>query len=118
MVAAEHERDRAGGSDGVHRLLEGAEGALDVARRHLDVARVDDPEVLQRVDPQREVRARAVVREVVGLPDRLRPEAGAGPVRRAAVEGRPDDDHVGVGVRRGVVEVDAGTPRKVMSGPN
>ncbi len=64
------------------------------------------PEVLERVDPQREVRPRAVVRQVVGLPDRLRPEPGAGPVRGAAVQRRPDHHDVGRRQRVGVLEVD------------
>ena len=64
-------------------------------------------QVAQRVGAQRERGARAVVGEVVGRPDRLRPEPGAGPVRGAAVERRPEHDHVGVGVRRLVVEVAA-----------
>ena len=59
-----------------------------------------DPDVLQRVDAQREVRPRAVVRQVAGLPDRHRPEPGARPVRRAAVERCAHDHHVGAGVGR------------------
>ena len=69
------------------------------------VAGVDDLEVLQPVGAQREARPRPVVGEVVGHPDRLRPEAGARPVRRPAVEGRPHHDDVRTGVRRLVVEV-------------
>ena len=75
------------------------------AGRHLDVTGVEHPQVAQRVDPQREVRPGPVVAEVVGRPDRLRAEPGAGPVRGAAVERRPDDHHVGAGERRGVGEV-------------
>ena len=45
------------------------------------------------------------MRQVVGHPDGLRPEAGAGPVGRAAVERRAQDHHIGVGVAAVVVEV-------------
>ena len=107
VVPAEDQRDGAGRGDGVHRILQGPEGALDLAGRHLDVAGVDDPDVLEGVDAQRHVRARAVLRQVVGLPDGHRPEPGARPVGRAAVERRPDDHHVGRGQRVGVVEVHA-----------
>ena len=77
-----------------------------LARRHLGVAGVEHPEVLQRVDAQREVRPRPVVRQVVGLPDRLGPEPGARPVRGPAVERRADDHDVGRRQRLGVLEVD------------
>ena len=45
--------------------------------------------------PQRQVRPRAVVRQVVGHPDGLRAEPRARPVRGAAVERRADDHDVG-----------------------
>ena len=50
--------------------------------------------------------------EVVGHPDRLRPEPGAWPVRGAAVERGAEDHHVGVGVRGRVVEVAGGDAEK------
>ena len=108
VVAAEDDRDRTGAGDLLHRCLQHPEGALDVAGWHLHVAGVDHSQVLQAVGAQRQARPRAVVREVVGHPDRLRPESRAGSVRRAAVEGRPDHDDVGAGVRRRVVEVARG----------
>ena len=107
VVAAEHERDRAGRRHGVHRVLQRAERPLDLTRRHLHVAGVDDADVLERVDAQGHVRAGAVLRQVVGLADGHRSEAGARSVGGAAVERRPDDDHVGGGEGVGVVEVDA-----------
>ena len=105
VVAAEHQRDGAGRRHGVHGLLQRPERALDLAGRHLDVAGVDDADVLERVDAQGQVRAGAVLRQVVGLPDGHRAEPGARPVGGAAVERRPDDDHVGRGQGVGVVEV-------------
>ncbi len=108
VVAAEHQRDGAGRRHGVDRLLERRVGHLDLPRRHLDVAGVDDAQVLERVDAQRQVRPGAVVGEVVGAAHGRRSEAGAGPVRGARVERRPDDDHVGVGVRRRLVEIGGG----------
>ena len=110
VVAAEHERDRARRGHRVDRLLQVAHRPGGVAGEQLDVARVVDPQVLQRVDAQRERRPRPVVRQVAGLPDVLRPEPGAGPVRGAAVERRAQDHYVGVGVRirrRPVAAVDA-----------
>ena len=62
VVTAEHERYGAGGCDGVHRVLERVQRPLDVAGRHLDVAHVDDAQVLERVDTQREVGPGAVLR--------------------------------------------------------
>ena len=119
VVAAEHQRHGAGRGDGVHRLLEGVQGALDLARRHLDVAHVDDGEVLQRVDAQREVGPRAVLRQVAGLPDRRRAEAGAragATYRRRRGRRRPRRRPRPAPPRRR--RRTAGTPRKVMSGPN
>ncbi len=63
VVAAEHQRDRARGWPRRTPPPRGLpQRPLDVAGRHLDVAGVDDPEVLQAVDPQRQVRPGAVVR--------------------------------------------------------
>ena len=106
VVAAEDQRNGTGRGDGVHGLLEVAQRPLDLPRRHLDVAGVDHGDVLERVDPQGQVRAGAVVAEVVGLPDRLRSEAGAGPVAGAAVERCAHDHDVRTAERLGVVEVD------------
>ena len=118
MIPAERERDRSGLRDLLHRRLERRQGDLDVAGVHLDVTGVVDLEVAQPVGPQRQRGSRPVVRQVVGHPDGLRPEAGAGPVGGAAVERRTQDHHIGVGVAAVVVEVALGTPRKVKSGPN
>ena len=110
VVAAEHQRDRARRGHRVDRLLQVAHRPGGVAGEHLDVACVVDPQVPQPVDPQRERRPRPVVRQVAGLPDVLRPEPGARPVRGAAVERRAEDHHVGVGVarrRRPVAAIDA-----------
>ena len=105
VVAAEHDRDRAGAGHLLDRRLEGGQRALDVAGVHLHVAGVDDAQVLQAVGAQRQAGPRAVVGQVVLLPDRLRPEARPGSVGGAAVEGRAEDHDVRVGVRRGLVEV-------------
>ena len=87
---------------------EHTEGTLDVAGRHLDVARVDHPQVLEAVGPQRQRGPRAVVRQVVGHPDGLRAEPRARPVRRTPVEGRTDHDDVRTRVGGLVVEVAGG----------
>ena len=43
--------------------------------------------------------------QVTRLPQCLGAEPGPGPVRRSAVERRPEDDHVGIAVRVGVIEI-------------
>ena len=54
MVATQNERDGAGARHLVDRFLQLAHGARDVAGIHFDVAGVDDPQVAQPVDPQRQ----------------------------------------------------------------
>ena len=88
--------------------LERRQCLLDVAGVHLDVAGVDDREVDQAVRAKGQARPGAVVREVVGHPDRHRPEPRARAVGGAAVEGRPEDHDVCVGIGPGVVQVAAG----------
>ena len=95
-----------GRGDGVHRLLEVGQRALDLARRHLDVAGVDHGEVLERVDPQGQCGRDPSWPQVVGLPDRLRAEAGAGAVAGAAVERCPTTTTSARAERLGVVQID------------
>jgi hypothetical protein len=97
VVAAQDHRDGAAGTRLEHGFLEPPQGQLGVARRHLHVTGIGDAEFHQRVDAQREVRAGAVVRQVIGEPDRLRAEPGTGPVRGSPVKRRPDDHDVGAG---------------------
>src|SRR6185503_12622227 len=100
------------------RGLQVAHRALGVAGVQLDVARVEHPQVgAEPVDAHRERRSRAVVREVAGLADVLRAEPRARAVRGAAVERRPEDDDVGVGVGRRVGPVAAAHPEKRDVGP-
>ena len=85
-VRAARSCDRRRGSPGsrrpaarVHGLLQPAQRQLGVAGRHLDVAGVDDPELgSSGSTPERQVRPGAVVRQVVGEPDRLRAEPAPG----------------------------------------
>ena len=80
MVASQHDGDRArlgGDADGVLQVVE---WKLLLDARHLDISGVEHPQVLQRVDAQREVRARRVVWQVVGGPDHLGAEPCAAPI--------------------------------------
>src|SRR6185312_1584964 len=94
MVAAEDHRKRVCFRHPLHDVFQSVQRLARLHPRHLDVARVKDAQVLQRVDPQSQVRAGGVVRQVVGRPDRLRSEAGAGAVGGAGIVRRTDDDHV------------------------
>ncbi len=94
VVAAQDHRDRARRGDLVHHVLEPLDRLLNVARRHENVPDVGDPQLLQRVHAERQVRPGPVMRQVVGGPDRPRPEPGPRPVRRSPVERRPDEDDV------------------------
>ena len=89
----------------LHGLLEPLERGFDLAREHLDVADVDHAQLDQGVDAQGQMGPAPVVGEVVGEPDRLGPEATSGPVRGAAVEGRPEDHRAGRRVTLGFVEI-------------
>ena len=88
VVAAQHQRDRALAGHRVDRVLEALQRPLDLPGRHLDVARVDDPDVLQRVHPQRQVRSgcrRAAGSRSAGSPAaRTGCRAGARSRRRTA----------------------------------
>ena len=118
VVAAEHERDRAGGRDGVHRLLEGVQRALDLAGRHLDVAHVDHGDVLQGVDPQREVGPRAVLRQVAVCRMADGPKRVPGRCDVPPSKGAPTTTTSAAASAPASSTSTAGTPRKVMSGPN
>ena len=94
VVAAQHDRNgtRCGdSSDGVGYVLE---PHLEVAGWDLDVTRIDDPHHLERVDAGREVRAASVRIEIVGLPDRFRPESRSCPVAGSPVDRCADDRDV------------------------
>ena len=94
VVSAEDDRDRPGLGRDPDCVLQVVERQPLLHARHLDVAGVQHAEVLQRIDTKREVRARGIVRQIVGGPDHLRTEASPTPIRRARVVGRADDDRV------------------------
>ena len=85
--------------------------------RHLDVASVQHPEVLQRIDPEGEVRARRIVRQVVGGPDHLWTEPSPTSIRRTGVVGRSDDDRVRAFEGLRLIKVAALDPEKCDVGP-
>ena len=94
VVAAEHQRDRARRGDGVDRLLElrpapaRSPPAASPRRRR---RRPGCPAARRPAARGAAASRRAAGSRPAGWP---RPEPGAGPVRGAAVERRPDDHHV------------------------
>ena len=112
VITAEDDRDRTGSGGLLDGGLQRRQGHLDVAGVHLDVPGVIDVQVQQTVGPQRQRRPGPVMREVVGHPDRLRSEPGAGPIGRTAVERSADDHHIGVGVGIRFVEIAAAGRRE------
>jgi hypothetical protein len=94
VVAAEDHRDGARLGDILYGRLQAVERLPALDADHLDVPRVDDGQVAQRVDAERKVWPGSVVRQVVGHPDGLRPEPGTGPVGGARVVRRADHDDI------------------------
>ena len=93
VVAAEDDRHDAARGDGVDALADVGVRALGLAVRAVGVAEVDDLQPVEDLEAEVQVvRARLVRRG----PDRPRPEAGAGAVRRRDVERGADDRHVGL----------------------
>ena len=91
VIAAEHDRDRAGGHHLAHRLGDRAVRAHMVGGQHGRVAVVDDAQLRERVDPRLQVRPRRAARG----PDGARGEARAGAVGRPRRRWGADDRHVG-----------------------
>ena len=108
VVAAEDERHGTGLRHALHDHFEIRARSRGVAAVHLYVAAVHDAQVLESVGAQREGGTRAIMSEIARHAQGLRAEARAAAVRRAAVEGCPDDDHIGVGVGGRVLEVAGG----------
>jgi hypothetical protein len=86
VVAAEHDREGAALVDVADRVGDLVEGLLDVAGDGEHVTEVGDGDRLPQVHPQLEA-VRPVQRG--DLADPLRAEAGAGAIRRTAVERHP-----------------------------
>ena len=87
VVAAEDDRDRAGGEDLRHRVLDRDVRADRVGREDRRVAEVDDPEGAERVDTRLQVRPGSAA----GRADRPRAEARARRVGRQLVHRGADD---------------------------
>ena len=92
MVAAEDDRDRARRGDLADLAIDQRVGAVDPGRDDVGVAGVDDGQDLERLDAELERVDRAG--RVLGLADRPRAEARAGPVAHGVVERRADDRDV------------------------
>ena len=96
VVAPQNQRDLARLGDRGDRVLDDLAAAHHVTGVDLEVAGVDDGDVVgQRVDAHRHVRTDAVLRQVVGGTHGHRTEAGARSVAGATVERCTDDDDVG-----------------------
>ncbi len=95
VVAAEHDGHGARRSDRSDGVGERLETLLQISGGRCDVADVHDRQHRHGIDAGRQVGSGPVRTEVVGLADGLGPESGAAAIRRAPVDRRPDDDHVG-----------------------
>src|SRR6185437_2321770 len=92
VVPDEDERDGAGPRDLAHLAMDEGVAALDPGGDDVGIARVDDGQDLERLDPELEGVDRSG--RVLRLADRPRPEAGARPVADRVVERRADDRNV------------------------
>jgi hypothetical protein len=99
VVAAEHDRDRAGVEHLADGSLDRRVAGLRVGRDDRSVPVVEDPKRLECVDLGLQMRARRAARR----PDRARAEAGAGAVGDQIIGGGADDRHVGAGKLGGVL---------------
>ena len=91
MVAAQHDRQRARRGDMADAPGDLVEALFEIGRDGEDVAGVAQRHLLAQVDAELVVVGRVERRDAA---DALRPEAGAGPVGGAAVEGDADDRRV------------------------
>ncbi len=112
VVAAEDHGNGAGTAYLLDRSLQGTERAFDVPWGHFDIARIEHPQVLERVDPQGERWPRPVMTQIVRGPDCLRTKTRAGTMRRAAIEGRAENYDVRAGIRARVGQVAARHPEE------
>ena len=108
VVAAEDDRYRTGLGDCLHRLLQIVERQPPFDARHLDVARIENSQVAQRIHAEGQVGARRIVWVVIGGADHLGTETSARAVRGACVIRGTDDDDVSARKARGLVEVASG----------
>ena len=95
VIAAEHDRDRAGARDPEDLLVDHAEPALEPRGHDRRVPGVDDPEVRVRLDVELDRPGGIVPPRRRRHADRARPEAGSGPRGHPLVERCPDDRDVG-----------------------
>jgi hypothetical protein len=119
VVATEDDRNRPGPSHRGHGRTDAIEALLHVPGDDMHVADVDDAQRVQGIDTRVEMRALPIGIEVVGLADRLGPEAGTGPIGGTPVERSAQDDDGGVadvleGAARHSDERRTGTPRGVV----
>ena len=120
VVAAEDDRERAGGQHVGDLALDHGMAALDVHRRDRRVAGVDHVEPLVRLDPELERVDRSGV--VARLADGPRPESGPGSMAHRVVERGSDDRDVraALGERGGIGDpwqlLEAGQARRSWGG--
>ena len=91
MVAAQHDRQRAGRGDVADALGDLVEALFEIGRDGEDVAGVAQRHLLAQVDAELVIVGRVERRDAA---DALRPEAGSGPVGGAAVERDAHDGRV------------------------
>ncbi len=95
VIATEDDRHRAVAGDGLDGLTDALDRFLHVTRGQDQIPNVDDIEHGEGINPGGQMRPRAVEAEVVAVPYGFGTETSSGSVRRAPVERRADDDHLG-----------------------
>ena len=111
VVAAEHDRDRAGACHLEHACPDHLVAALETAGDDRHVAPVDDVEPVERVHPGlQRVDVPGVVRRRADGPW---PEPGAGPVAHPVIERSAEDHHIRAPLGE---RADIGQERKLLEG--
>ena len=93
VVPAEDDRHFPGGGHLLDGVGDPSDGDLQLTRSDVDVPHVDHSQCLEWVETGGKVGPVTVHCPVVGVADRLGPEACPGPIGRAPVERGAEDDH-------------------------
>jgi hypothetical protein len=115
VIATEDDRHLSRSGDRLHRLFDARQRLLHVAGDHVDVTHIDDTQEAEWIDPGGQMRAVAVHGSVVGLPDRLRTESGAGAVGGPPIERCADYRHLALDGGK-LVEADRRDSEERLSG--
>ena len=108
VVAAEHDRHRAGVDDLADDILDRSMRPLGIGRQHRRVAEVDDPQLGEGVDARLQVRPGRAARRS----DRARRKPGPRPVGDEIIRRRTHDCDVGAAQLDGVLGVRGAAERE------